>query len=96
LARKTEEGWADRFEIYWQGLELANAYQEQNDPAKMMERFQSEVEKRKRAQKAPHPQDSDFFSKMHQGLPPCAGIALGLDRLWMVLNKMSSIQTLRA
>jgi elongation factor P--(R)-beta-lysine ligase len=86
LSRKTEDGWADRFEIYWQGMELANAYQEQTDPAQMKTRYQSEREKRERAQKSPHPQDPEFFAKMQEGFPPCAGIALGLDRLWMVLN----------
>jgi lysyl-tRNA synthetase class 2 len=86
LSRKTEDGWADRFEIYWQGMELANAYQEQNDPAQMKTRYQSEKEKRLRAQKSPHPEDPEFFAKMQEGFPPCAGIALGLDRLWMVLN----------
>jgi elongation factor P--(R)-beta-lysine ligase len=95
LSRKTQDGWADRFEIYWEGLELANAYQEQNDPAQMQSRYDSEIEKRKNAHKTPHPQDSEFLSKMREGFPPCAGIALGLERLWMVLNQIPSIQSLR-
>ncbi len=95
LSRKTANGWADRFEIYWQGVELANAYQEQNDPMQMKLRYQSEIEKRERAQKSPYPQDTKFLSKMEAGFPPCAGIALGLERLWMVLNKISTIQSLR-
>ena len=95
LARATNDGWADRFEIYWQGLELANAYQEQNDPKQMEKRYQTEIEKRTRANKKPHPRDPHFLAKMQEGLPPCAGIALGLDRLWMVLNNLSSIQSLR-
>lgn len=95
LSRKTADGWADRFEIYLQGLELANAYQEQNDPLQMKMRYESEIEKRRRAQKSPYPQDPQFLAKMEAGFPPCAGIALGLERLWMVLNKISTIQSLR-
>ncbi len=95
LSRKTDNGWADRFEIYWKGMELANAYQEQTDPREIELRYQSEIEKRLRAGKTPHPQDPQFLEKMREGFPPCAGIALGLDRLWMVLNKIASIQSLR-
>lgn len=96
LSKKTEDGWSDRFEIYWNGLELANAYQEQNDPQEVGARYSSEVAKRLRAQKQPHPRDPEFLLKMREGFPPCAGIALGLERLWMVLNKISTIQDLRS
>lgn len=91
LARQTTEGWADRFEIYWNGIELANAYQEQNDPSLMQQRYFDEVAKRKELGRVPHEVDHDFLNAMKQGLPPSAGIALGLDRLWMVLNSQQSI-----
>jgi elongation factor P--(R)-beta-lysine ligase len=92
LSRATKEGWADRFEIYWQGIELANAYQEENNPQKIEERFLSEVEKRASCNREPHQIDSDFLMTMKMGFPPSTGIAVGLDRLWMVLNNQSSLR----
>lgn len=92
LSRQTEEGWSDRFEIYWQGIELANAYQEQNNPKAIEERYKSEIQKRITLGREPHPLDEEFLQKMHQGFPPSAGIAMGLDRLWMVLTRSKQIQ----
>lgn len=91
LSLITSEGWADRFEIYWNGIELANAYQEQNDPQLIENRYQSELAKRLSLGRSPYPMDEEFLEKIRQGFPPCAGIALGLDRLWMVLNRKEKI-----
>ncbi len=91
LARETVTGWADRFEIYWQGIELANAYQEQNSPDKVEQRYREEVLKRESLGRPPHEVDESFIRAMRRGLPPSAGIALGLDRLWMVLSSQQAI-----
>jgi lysyl-tRNA synthetase class 2 len=86
LARTNGEGWADRFELYWDGVELANAYQEQTDPFMMEVRARGEVQKRIKLGREPHAVDEEFLRLMKRGFPPCAGIALGLDRLFMVLK----------
>jgi elongation factor P--(R)-beta-lysine ligase len=86
LARTNSEGWADRFELYWHGVELANAYQEQNDPFLIEVRVRGEVQKRQRLGREPHAVDEEFIKMMKLGFPPCAGIAMGLDRLFMVLK----------
>ncbi len=91
LSRATEDGWSDRFEIYWQGIELANAYQEENNPEKMRDRYNSELQKRTGLQRIPHAVDEEFLQAMKRGFPPSAGIALGLDRLWMILSGKTSI-----
>lgn len=91
LSRATSDGWSDRFEIYWCGVELANAYQEENDPGKMRARYQGELQKRSSLQRIPHVLDEEFLQAMEKGFPPSAGIALGLDRLWMILSGKKSI-----
>lgn len=89
LARTTSEGWADRFEVYWRGVELANAYQEQNDPDAVERRVRGEIQKRKNLGRSDLTADEDFLSAMRSGFPPSAGIALGLDRLFMLLSRGS-------
>ena len=91
LSQITSDGWADRFEIYWKGVELANAYQEQCDAKLIENRYQKELAKRVALGRSPYPMDQEFLEKMCQGFPKCEGIALGLDRLWMVLNRRESL-----
>jgi len=91
LAQKTASGWSDRFEIYWQGVELANAYQEQNNPSLVREKVNSEITKRRALNRIPHQKDEEFLCAMEAGFPPAAGIALGLDRLFMLLSEHSEI-----
>lgn len=91
LARITPEGWADRFEFYWKGVEIANAYQEETDPSKMGKTVYAEKESRHQQGKPVMSVGADFLRTMEQGLPPSAGIALGLDRLFMCLMGMDRI-----
>lgn len=91
LSRMTNEGWADRFEVYWHGVELANAYQEQNDPFLMEVRARGEAQKRQNLGREAQKLDEEFFQIMKGGFPPCAGIALGLDRLFMVMRGQKHI-----
>lgn len=95
LARLTPEGWADRFEIYWQGLELANAFHELNDPAVQRERFAADLAKKVAWGKDPVPLDEDFLKALDSGVPPSSGIALGVDRLFMALFAIENIAELR-
>jgi elongation factor P--(R)-beta-lysine ligase len=87
LARITEQGWADRFEFYCNGIEIANAYHEENDPAEIKRSIDREIEARRMKGRSPLRKDDAFLKEMHRGLPPSAGIALGLDRLFMFINK---------
>ncbi len=96
LARIGENGWAERFEVYWQGMELANAFHELNDPDMQRARFEEDLKKKKALGKSDIPLDEDFQRALESGLPPSAGIALGVDRLVMALFGIRRIADLRA
>ncbi|MEP4548352.1 MAG: EF-P lysine aminoacylase EpmA [Saccharospirillum sp.] len=88
LARThTREGieLGHRFELYWQGMELANGYWELTDPKEQRRRFEQDALLRQ-SQGLPEPQvDERLLAAMQAGLPECAGVALGVDRLLMVV-----------
>lgn len=87
LARTSEcEGIrvAHRFELYVDGLELCNGYWELTDPEEQRRRFEADNVLRKRAGKPVMAIDEPFLAAIGSGLPDCAGVALGLDRLLMV------------
>lgn len=74
---------ARRFELYWDGLELANGYHELADPAEQRRRFEADRERRRRVGAADVPPDGHLLAALDAGLPECAGVALGFDRLVM-------------
>ncbi len=76
---------ARRFELYLDGVELANAFVELTDPAEQRRRFESDRAKKRALGLDPGPMPERFLSALAHGLPPCAGIALGVDRLLMAL-----------
>jgi len=77
--------YAERFEVYAGGLELADAYSELTDPAEQEARFIKELAEVKRLGKTMYDYDHDFIEALKIGLPKCAGIAVGVDRLVMLL-----------
>jgi lysyl-tRNA synthetase class 2 len=77
---------AERFELYLEGMELANGFQELTDPAEQRRRFRRDLEQRQRAGVATPPADEAFLAALEAGLPEAAGVALGLDRLVMVFT----------
>lgn len=95
LSRLTADGWADRFEVYWKGLELANAFQELNDPKEQHQRSLTDLRKKEFLGKTDIELDNEFFQFLENGLPPSGGIALGLERLFMAFYNISKIQELR-
>ncbi len=95
LARIGADGWAERFEIYWQGYELANAFHELNNPVTQRQRAVADLEKKRTTGKTPINLDEKFFKALEFGLPPSAGIALGLERLYMALTRNSEISALK-
>ncbi|MGZ3775099.1 MAG: EF-P lysine aminoacylase EpmA [Bdellovibrio sp.] len=95
LARLTEDGWGDRFEVYWKGLELANAFHELNDPAIQRLRSAEDLEKKKDLGKEAIKLDEEFFECLEAGMPPSGGIALGVERLFMALQEINKISDLQ-
>ncbi len=85
LAKIGADGWAQRFEFYCQGVEIANAFYELVDPDEQVKRFKKDLEIRKRLGKEPVPIDEDFIQALREGMPDSSGIALGLERLFMVI-----------
>lgn len=90
LAALNVQGWADRFEIYWKGFELGNAFFELQDAERLQERYKVENQKRASMQKPPHPYDPDIFAATAH-LPKCSGIAIGLERLFMAIYGLKKI-----
>ncbi len=94
LARHTEEEGhmvAERFEIYCQGLELANGYHELADPNEQKTRFLADNAVRRHRGKEEYPIDDRFLLALERGLPDCCGVAVGVDRLLMLREQASSI-----
>jgi lysyl-tRNA synthetase class 2 len=83
--------WAERFELYAAGLELANAFSELNDPAEQRRRFEEEQKLRAQSGKPVYPIDEELLRALSR-MPPSAGIALGVDRLVMLLCDAQRIQ----
>lgn len=86
---------AQRFEFYIAGIELGDCYTELNDWKEQENRFQVETNKRKKAEKIPYPIDKGFIKALKYGLPKCAGIAIGFDRLAMIFANQNSINKLK-
>ncbi len=75
---------AERFELYWQGIELANGFHELGDPAEQRRRFAADAARRNALGLPEAPHDARFLAALAAGLPDCAGVALGFDRLLML------------
>lgn len=95
LARVSEEGWGERFEMYFRGLEICNAFHELNDPQIQKARFQQDLEKKRALGKEAVPLESEFMACLEAGMPPASGIALGIDRLFMALSGIQNIAATR-
>jgi lysyl-tRNA synthetase class 2 len=91
LARVVD-GHAERFELYVAGVELGNAFSELTDPEEQRRRLEAEREERRRAGRVLYDIDEDFIAALAAGLPPSAGIAVGVDRLVMLLADRTSIR----
>lgn len=83
---------AKRFEVFWQGMELANAYWELTDADEMYRRFTEDNKKRESMNKSNIKLDKKLLRAHQDGLPECAGIALGVDRLAMCLLGSKNIR----
>jgi len=95
LSRLDEEGWGQRFEVYWRGLELGNAFHELNDPILQRHRFGEDLSKKALQGKEVPPLDSEFLESLDFGMAPAAGIAMGVERLYMALFNKKNIKSAR-
>jgi lysyl-tRNA synthetase class 2 len=75
---------AQRFELFCQGVEIANGYEELRDPAEQQRRFSADQQTRVLLSKPVYPVDERLLAALHSGLPACSGVALGVDRLLML------------
>lgn len=83
----------ERFEIYWKGMELCNGCSECTDKTEIIRRYEIESEKRKNQGKPPHPFPHRLMEALEKGLPPCSGVALGMDRLFWGMTSVPSTCT---
>ena len=89
--RAAEHPVADRFELYLDGLELANGFHELADAGEQRRRFEADLSARASLARAPRPLDERFLAALAHGLPDCSGVALGFDRLVMAALRLGSI-----
>src|SRR5687768_8122608 len=83
---------AERFELYIVGMELGNGFSELNDPVEQYERFRDQVKERERGDEEAMLMDEDYIRALSYGMPPAAGIGIGIDRLVMLLTNRTSIR----
>jgi lysyl-tRNA synthetase class 2 len=83
---------AERFELYIAGMECANGFSELNDPVEQYERFKDQMQQRERGDEEAMLMDEDYIRALSYGMPPAAGIGIGIDRFVMLVTNRQSIR----
>ena len=91
-ASPSDPAVAERFELYIVGMEIANGFSELNDPVEQADRFRDQVQQRERGDEEAMLMDEDYIRALSYGMPPAAGIGIGIDRLVMLLTNKQSIR----
>lgn len=94
--RKDDPSVAERWELYIEGIELANAFGELTDPAEQKRRFRDALAFRAKSGMHAYPEAVEFFAALERGLPQSSGCAMGLDRLTMLFCDAADIGEVRA
>ena len=89
--KESDPRLAERWELYLGGIEIANAFSELTDPAEQRARFEDCAAKRRARGSPVYPLDEAFLAALESGLPPAGGIALGVDRLILLLAGADSL-----
>jgi lysyl-tRNA synthetase class 2 len=93
--RRAGTPWAERWELYLAGIELANCYSEATEPEQVEAYFHGQSEAKQEARE-PHRIDWELRETLQESLPPCSGVALGVDRLLMILLDQDSVGSVNA
>ena len=91
VVEKNGEKVSERFEIYYEGVELTNGYHELADSRELRRRFEEDNETRKAQNKEPYLLDEAFLSALESGFPECCGVSVGFDRALMLRHKTNAI-----
>jgi len=91
-ASPTDPTVAERFELFIDGMECANGFSELNDPAEQYQRFLDQGTQRDRGDEEAMVMDEDYIRALSYGMPPAAGIGIGIDRFVMLLTNKQSIR----